>query len=1250
METNTEPATSSGKIAPQRSASAEAADRTHIANNSNNNFLASKPHSCSPQQVKRPQSASVQYSEPVVTKPKARARPQTATSVKAVRFADLAHSSDGTKLPLSRSSFRGEADSDRDRDRDRDKENKKKGSGDGSCKPSHLHHNRRDDDNDDDSKGGGGGGGGGSGGGGVSRSTAAVATSGGQGGESRPGPSGSGGSGSARERTPHCSNESIPQDQESPTAAGGDAPINIQQREDSDMSKPCISQGQKDTPSAHENQTSQSKPTRDEDGINNTRRSTSAHTDSSGVAEPPKTVDGVEQGVPAHSSLKTEAVTELCDPTQLSHSSTTHGKGTEKSKNKDTCTQKIQQLLDHPPNAHPALLKPPNTPSLSCVSVSEASSLTSSSLPPREEVEEGGPKALPPPPVTWTGKAGLGAGTLATKIPDSSRLLKLLLEVSAEVDGELQQSLSQQNSDVSLTDGSASCASQREAGRSQSASSVVSDISMALCVTASDACDKEEAPWCESGCDASQTDSKIGGSDQVLSESACVLRKELGDSPANTNTSAKKVDSPCADKTNTPASKVVSPAVSITSTSAMKVVASSANNTNTTANKVTLPRVSDNNTPTNKVVPPSHSNMTGQTRTTSQGLEGVTMVMQGDQAVNPRVGVFVCQHSQSPRIVDKPLPLGDSAVQGLDQRREPVTFDQSIPRKHGEGYSTRQGMKSDRINDRHGNVEDVHGNTEDEHSNAEYEHGNTITELFTHFSLGTDGVSPSPHPPYSSQSQVCRSAASSNSMSTTGILKKKSSSAVEHRTATASKAGSREMEKGQVKPRAVRRRQTFTHRSSQPFVYPTGDTWCQAVADQLKFGDSPYLREITLPGSGTPKPTRKVKGGVSKSDCLPTNSEDRSVLAASDKPHLKDRMPRIAERYRRPTRVKFADFSIEMLNLNQNCDYGDHDSTFITQDLYLCEEDESRTSPLSGQCDEGVFIDEQTLPEECPDGEDEFQKAYDQADNMVDRFSVLEAELATVRSDIKHDLLDSQADQRLDQILCSNHVEEVGEIEDMEEEDDGFVYEDDGTSDEEEREEEKETKTREEEPQKMEDDDDAYSTYYRSLLLEYRRKCVTVGEGNLVISDKLTWPYAASRNRPSSSSTNTSRSSTFVTKTRPHSAGAFRTLADRHHDHTAKKHHSSVSDSSDTPAPPRPASRSDSGWESDGMSDAGGRGFTRWNSLLSVDGESVFSTSSERSGTPVGAARQTASPGAGGAASRVETVAVMAGSRPSSGR
>ena len=131
-------------------------------NNANNNFKVEGSLSQVPPEARRPQSASVQYSDPIRSQSQDKVRPKTAASVKAVRFADHALHSDGTKLPLSKSASSAEKVKVGEK-REGEKTKEKKGAGE-RCKPVDAHKNRRteDDEDGDGNSGVGGSGGGGS--------------------------------------------------------------------------------------------------------------------------------------------------------------------------------------------------------------------------------------------------------------------------------------------------------------------------------------------------------------------------------------------------------------------------------------------------------------------------------------------------------------------------------------------------------------------------------------------------------------------------------------------------------------------------------------------------------------------------------------------------------------------------------------------------------------------------------------------------------------------------------------------------------------------------------------------------------------------------------------------------------------------------------------------------------------------------------------------------------------------------------
>ena len=139
-------------------------------------------------------------------------------------------------------------------------------------------------------------------------------------------------------------------------------------------------------------------------------------------------------------------------------------------------------------------------------------------------------------------------------------------------------------------------------------------------------------------------------------------------------------------------------------------------------------------------------------------------------------------------------------------------------------------------------------------------------------------------------------------------------------------------------------------------------------------------------------------------------------------------------------------------------------------------------------------------------------------------------------------------------------------------------------------------------------------------------------------------------------------------KVRPHSAGSLRSTSSERRSPsqpTKKRRNSAWGGGGDRrcqppPPPPRPASQSDSGWESEGMSEFEGKLLSEWNSLLSVGGESVASGCSVRSASSAGLGQPTlvvvggdqtaaaAAAAVGGSAG--EALTTKMGSRPPSGR
>ena len=153
--------TTPGSIITQKAADREELEESDpqgspVASNANNNFQVEGSLCQAPPEVKRPQSASVQYSNPVLSRPRAKVRPRTAASVKAVRFADHTHHSDGTKLPLSKSA--SWVDEGKGREGGKAEKTKEKKVPGERCKPADADKIRRsgdDEDGEGNSKGGG---------------------------------------------------------------------------------------------------------------------------------------------------------------------------------------------------------------------------------------------------------------------------------------------------------------------------------------------------------------------------------------------------------------------------------------------------------------------------------------------------------------------------------------------------------------------------------------------------------------------------------------------------------------------------------------------------------------------------------------------------------------------------------------------------------------------------------------------------------------------------------------------------------------------------------------------------------------------------------------------------------------------------------------------------------------------------------------------------------------------------------------
>ncbi|KAL8593456.1 hypothetical protein ACOMHN_000771 [Nucella lapillus] len=105
-----------------------------------------------PAQTRRPVSAIVDSSFSPLTSVQIKTRPQTAASAKTVRFANLAHSSDGRRLPVSQSnSWMGKGRGKKPDDKGQNKARKK--SAGESCKPHDLDKNGREDEDEDEGEG-----------------------------------------------------------------------------------------------------------------------------------------------------------------------------------------------------------------------------------------------------------------------------------------------------------------------------------------------------------------------------------------------------------------------------------------------------------------------------------------------------------------------------------------------------------------------------------------------------------------------------------------------------------------------------------------------------------------------------------------------------------------------------------------------------------------------------------------------------------------------------------------------------------------------------------------------------------------------------------------------------------------------------------------------------------------------------------------------------------------------------------------
>ncbi|KAK7496999.1 hypothetical protein BaRGS_00011735 [Batillaria attramentaria] len=580
--------------------------------------------------------------------------------------------------------------------------------------------------------------------------------------------------------------------------------------------------------------------------------------------------------------------------------------------------------------------------------------------------------------------------------------------------------------------------------------------------------------------------------------------------------------------------------------------------------------------------------------------------------LSARVSVTFCKHNDSQK-PNKPLQVPEHPP-GKTRTRDQEADDRASVKSN---VSFRQSAERQ-------SLERKLAARKSGHSAQAAKGSNTLSELYTHFSLGFD-TNADDHNAKShhvdkltgkgkkecaeEESRIDEAVDSNSPMPITGILKKKVSAAPgspSHSTNTylrtklfrstkthydflTSELGCSgdtqydssvdfegHREPVQQKPKWTKRmRQIYTHHSDQPFIYPSDDPFSSGVAIRLKYGDSPYLKEMKLP----------------KQRIHPRKAPEKAVLGklpdmtkSGHGEHLKSQPLSAAQQggpksllKRHQPRVKFADFSMETLNLNQNCaitteddDVGDGVGAYCeaevddvdVETLALCY-------PCGGDGEEGIIL----LPHRRTSEE---QVAAD-GDDLAARFSALEAELC-----------------------ATTDVDQGDGPQDREASDD-------------------------------EDGWDGYSTYYRNLLMAYRQKCMLAGEGNLVISDRLTWPFVysstSSANPSSGDDTNTAEDSSKASHGHSHS----RPGSASHH--PASKFHAScmASKSLDThanAAGPRSESRCDSGFGSDGQSDLGERLFHRLDSMQSADGDSVNSGHSNRT-TPTPAQQQGAKQGEG---------------------
>ncbi|XP_076436344.1 uncharacterized protein LOC143275904 [Babylonia areolata] len=1213
--------------------------------------------------IKRPQSASVRYSEPAVSsKLPERARPKTAASVKAVRFADLTESSDGTRRSVSRPSCMADGKTARDRE---EQGRQRKGAGQ-SCRPTDLHSKQhRDDDDGDGGDGDKGGGGGGAERRRVGRASAGSAASGkrsaGAGEPIRAAPPSSqpqqtdcddvdnvadvGSRVSAGHRQREAETCDPIRNSGRATRRGGGAVVNpspsVPGSRRPVKSETSMTASNDTAPVRHV----ASKPGTASNGtaastINTASNSNTAkntHFESVPTSAPSSVASKHSSGTTAPSfsaSLIPSSSTAVTTPTVSNASSLVAGVTT------PTVSGMSFTAETTPTDCGMTVFHTATDPSLPAT--------PPSSKPWRQESSV--PASWQSPPVTWW--PSVGEGVLPGSVPDRVNLLKLLLDVSAQVSPPSGQgansttSLNSQDTAVHMAGKPVGQHVEREPDQ--------------LLMFRHGTSGAEGAGFSSSAEVLSQMlDKDLGG--DVLDEERSQTWRTVRDQRSVPRKGREERGNDGVDRSGRETR--LNEAQSSSSQVASRRQPSHGPTDSTQQSRW----ISDSD-------PSSHSAQ-GQK---VEKRKTVSTVTQADHGRNPRIGVFACQHKDSPRKTGKGATQKE--VDTCDNDGDDRVDDDS---KDDRGFSQKRGVGD------HADTDTTVGlEGSDSRVNPD---GVSLSELFTHFSLG-QGSFPSPcardgesqtshqrHQPQPQAARVGRSASSNGQVTVPGILKKKKA------------ASATETEKIKMQVSLLSgKRQIFTHMSSKPFVFLSEDPASQAVAEQLKYGTSPYLQLLKLPK--TRQQTHKSKGETSamqkarerslkttertKSDdsiygvkrTKRTKSEDSDCgmrisgrSRHAENMHGGDSTAQPAPRRRRATRVQFADCSVHELDLNYNCRLteggpceGSDAHAMLTpvpdkhkdeDEPRTCENDEGvwRTAEegdlgavvrmsLLHHCDHSDTgtehadrsgVDQVTQDTESP-GDDDDSLPTEEGGVAAD-FVALEAELCAARTQLQQDILLSQTWSAQDDgegkgcadrfTACQQHFS------DFEEDDDGFVYEDDGSSDDNNDVDEKmdgrpdnNTKTQTEDDNNNnnsgddevdDDDDNAYSAYYRALLLDYRHKCMTVGEGSLVISDKLTWPMAASSSSSSSSSTTTPADP--AKPSRPLSAGAFRTLQERRQARSwAKRSHGHSQSPRLSLSLSRPLSQSDSGWESE--QEAEGRGqqrLDRWSSLLSVDGESV---------------------------------------------